>query len=523
MADFKVSAVLNMVDKMTAPINKVSNRMQRFARRSQRAMKGLNTAVNRVGKSLKSIGKASIGAITVGVVALTGAVTSLIKQYSKIEDAEAAFTPLLGGAEKAKKLVEDLNKTAATTPFQFETLASAAQQLLPVMKGDIDNVIATIRKLGDTAGGNAQKLDTITRGYTKAMLKGKVDMESLNMIAEAGVPIFDELAKSMGTKTGEKFFKNISKGKVRVSDLNKAFDTMTKKGGIFFGGMEIASRTTSGMWSTMVDNISSAAAVLGEALAPTIKELIGDVTALAIEVGAWAKANKALISDKFKQWVKFVKDNSSDLLTWGKRIAVAVVAITTIMVSLKAFILVMTAVNLVMAANPIGLVVAGVMLLIAAVSAVVFWWDEIKAAIMSTSDVAIVAIGLILGPIGLMIAAAALIMKHWEPLKSFFKTLGDGIASVFNFILDGVILQINVVLDMIRGVVALGQGLGVIGADVTVPRISSMSERAAQTMNETRTVSSAEILIRDQTGRAEMTTRGAFSDVNLNLVTTGAF
>ena len=61
------------------------------------------------------------------------------------------------------------------------------------MIDDIENTIKTLRMLGDTAGGNAQKLDTITRGFTKSMLKGKVDLESLNMIAESGVPIFSEL------------------------------------------------------------------------------------------------------------------------------------------------------------------------------------------------------------------------------------------------------------------------------------------------------------------------------------------
>ena len=391
------------------------------------------------------------------------------------------------------------------------------------MNRDIDNTIATIRKLGDTAGGNAQKLDTITRGYTKAMLKGKVDMESLNMIAEAGVPIFDELAKSMGTKTGEKFFKNISKGKVSVKDLNKAFDNMTKKGGIFFEGMVIASKTTSGMWSTMVDNISSAAAVIGEALAPTVKELIGDVTTLAKKVGVWAKANKGLISEKFKTGIKFIRDNFDKILKWGKRVAIFTAAVIALTVVLKTFILVMTAVNIVLAMNPIGLIVAAIMLLIAAIIAVIYWWDEIKAKIMETSDVAILAVGLILAPVGLLVAAAALVMKHWEPLSAFFKSLGEGIASVFNFILDGVIMQINIVLDMIRGVVSLGQNLGAVSADVTVPRIASMSERAAQTATENNSKSSAEILIRDQTGRAEMTTSGSFSDVNLDLVTTGAF
>jgi tape measure domain-containing protein len=194
----------------------------------------------------------------------------------------------MGSVEKTDELIKALNITAAKTPFEFKDLQKSVSQLLPVMNGDIKKTIDTVKMLGDTAGGNAQKLDSITRGFTKAMLKGKVDMESLNMIAESGVPIFTEMAKSMGYNTDNMtgFFKTISTGKVTTDELVKAFKRMTSEGGIFYKGMVIASETTSGVFSTLRDNIAMTAAGIGQAFLPYIKKAalaIIDITSGILE------------------------------------------------------------------------------------------------------------------------------------------------------------------------------------------------------------------------------------------------
>ena len=241
---FSVEAVIKAVDRVTAPVSKMQNSVLKFSRTSIRSISKLNRGIGNLGSSIASTGRNIAGFAAVGVGAVTGAVTLLVREFSKIENAEAAFTPLLGSVARAKQAVQALNDTAATTPFQFEDLASVANQLLPVMNGNIEKTIKTLRMLGDTAGGNAQKLDTITRGFTKAMLKGKVDMESLNMIAEAGVPIFADLAEVIGVDMGEAFFDMVSAGDVTTTHLTKAFEKMTREGGMFFNGMQVASKTT---------------------------------------------------------------------------------------------------------------------------------------------------------------------------------------------------------------------------------------------------------------------------------------
>lgn len=303
--DLKIKTTFQSVDKSTRVIGKIQSKMMRFTASTAMGLRKIDRAISKVSGAMTSGLKVGIASATAGSLALYGATSKIMREFSRIEDAEAAFTPLLGGAQKATKMVEALNTAAAKTPFQFDTLSGAAKQLLPNMGGDIQKTIDRIRMLGDAAGGDAQKMDSIVRGYNKALLKGKVDMESLNMIAEAGVPIFGDLGKVAGT-SGAKLFKSISAGKVTTEQLTEAFEKMTGKGGMFYKGMEIASQTLSGKMSTLQDSVNKVVADFGSALAPSLKDSADQLTAVTENVNKWVLANKGLIKSKFETFIKKV-------------------------------------------------------------------------------------------------------------------------------------------------------------------------------------------------------------------------
>ncbi len=511
---FSVEAIFKAVDRVTAPVTRMQNRVGKFTRGMEAGLRRANRALDKVVGGLKQGAKTALKFAAVGIGTITTAVGLLVREFSKIEDAQAAFQPLLGGAEKARLAVDAINETAASTPFQFETLASAVGQLLPVMNSDIENTIKTVRMLGDTAGGNAQKLETITRGFTKAMLKGKVDMESLNMIAEAGVPIFTELADSMGVKVNAAFFKMVSAGKVTTKQLTKAFEKMTNEGGIFFGGMEIASKTTSGLFSTLKDNISLTAAELGSVLAPTVKDLIGQATVIAQRVREWVKNNKELISSKFVEFVNRVKVGVSDLVDnlreinsendilqrlssiivdisdafslmreHGKTVAKLVAFVVGLSVALKAASIGMTAFNLIVSANPLVIVAATVAGLIVFVDELIVGFEKLPGVIQ-----------LMLRPLKIALEAVKLIK---DTLASAGQFIGE---TAFNLFGDTAEEQ---------------------QATPAAPQVISPQERTARTIEEQRTTSTAEVTIRDETGRAEVT--GGKLGAGLQLQPTGSF
>jgi len=430
-----VSTTFNAIDKVSRPMQRMARNVTRIA-----TMAGAAVATG-----------------------LGAGIAFAVREASKIEDAVAGFTPLLGGVEKANELVDQLNKTAATTPFQFEHIAAAAKQLLPVMNQDIERTTATFRMLGDTAGGNAQKLESITRGFTKAMLKGKVDMESLNMIAEAGVPIYTELANSLGVSV-EEMMKMSSAGNIASSDLEDAFKNMTKEGGIFFNGMAIASQTFTGKMSTLKDNIALTAAAVGKTMLPMLKDYLDIITEVAGKIKGWVEANQEMIGQKIKAFLNgLIKAAKTLWKLWDSGLIPALLAgiaafqilfpiITTLVGLYKIWSAAQLTLNAIMAANPVGLIVLGIAALIAIGILLYKNWDLVKEKFWQfvnflkegiqkiwnwfsnlLDNPFFVGVGLLFAP---WLTIPALIIKHWQPIMDFFKKIVDVVGGAISAVGD---------------------------------------------------------------------------------------
>jgi len=454
---FSIEAVFKAIDRVSAPVSRMQNRVGKFTRSAQRHFRSLNSSLDSFISNLKSAGVRVLGVATAAFTGLTAATLGFIKQASLIEDATAAFTPLLGGAEKAEQL--------------------------PVMQGDINNTIKTLRMLGDTAGGNAQKLDSITRGFTKAMLKGKVDMESLNMIAEAGVPIFTELAASMGTEVGADFFKMISAGEVATDDLIGAFDRMTRKGGVFFGGMEIASRTQSGLWSTLKDNVALTAAAIGQQILPISKQYTRQAIELAGNIREWVNANKELIGQRIQDTLSFITSNLGNFLRIARGVLSVIAAIVAVSVTLKT----------VMLASAV------------ATKAWAIAMGVLKGVMFALN------LAMSIGPVGtilLLISLAALLITHWDEVVAAITAGINFIAKPFEDIIGG----ITAVFKSAKAIFGGGE------SEIVTPQ-----ERVAKTTDERRETSTAELTIRDETGKAELTKSNNVKGIGLTLAESGAF
>ena len=521
---FSIEAVFRAIDRVSAPVSKMQNRVGKFTRKMSRGFRSANRSLDKLVGSLKTAGVRALTVTSLAITGLTAATLGFISAASKIEDATAAFTPLLGGAKRAEELVAKLNDTAASTPFQVETLSKAAGQLLPVMNGDIENTIKTLRMMGDTAGGNAQKLESITRGFTKAMLKGKVDMESLNMIAEAGVPIFTELAESMGTEVNAAFFKMISAGKVATTDLTKAFEKMTSSGGVFFEGMVIASRTQSGLWSTLKDNISLTAAAIGQQILPISKQYTAEAIKIASRMREWVNGNKELIKQRLGEAIAFIKDHMSDFLKVGRGVVTIIAAIVAASLTMKTAMLATAIVTKGWAVGMFAL--KGVMLGFKVAMGV-------ATAAQWLFNVALTAnpIGAIILAVTALIGLGVLLVKNWDSIvakitesAAIITGVLASITSPFKDIFEGA----GSIVSAISGLFGGGRKdegtreSGLFGGSAA-PEVVSPQARTARTIEESRQTSTAEVTIKDETGRAEMTGGKQLSGIDLVMLETGAF
>lgn len=218
-----------------------------------------------VGNTIKNVGLA-VGAAVIGIGA------AAIKSAGDMEMLTTQFEVMLGSSEKAQAMMENLKEFAASTPFQLPDLAKGTQNLISFGVAEND-VINTMKMLGDTAGGNTEKLNGLIGAYGKVQVNGKASLEELKMMGERGLPIFEEL-KNITGKQGDEFINMISKGGISASMVTEAFRRMTSEGGMFFKGLEKASQTFLGLMSTLKDNINLVLGEVGLALLPDLKKII---------------------------------------------------------------------------------------------------------------------------------------------------------------------------------------------------------------------------------------------------------
>lgn len=505
MKAFTIPTVFYAVDKMSNPLKGMGGHMAALNAVSARLQRTFHTVQNSANSMFNKLtgGQATL-MIASGLGLAAIAARKFVDEASKIEDATARFTPILGSVKKATQFVGMLNQEAATTPFQFEDIATVAGRFLPVVNGNMQEAIKLFRMIGDTTGGSVERMQSASLGLNKALLKGKVDMESLNMIAEAGIPIFPALGKTMGiaeNKMGD-LFKAISAGKVPTSALITTFETLTSKGGMFFKGMEIASQTFTGKMSSMLDNINLAFGAFGDAALPILKEYVDQIGAAAGKAMEWANENKELIKtkvDEFFQNVKsavsFLNENLSTIITTVKVYVGTLLALKAIsmacsiitgtltvattaynvamgiagaitgkaniaigknavaMGAYKAAMAIGTAAQWLFNAatiaggvamqilmSPITLIILGIAALAAGIYFLIKKWDEWGAAV-----------SLLLGPLGLVISLIQSFRRNWDMITEAFRTGGilEGLKAIGKTILDAVLMPIQQVLELI--------------------------------------------------------------------------
>jgi len=242
---------------------------------------GFEVDSSQLKKSEDRVKKFKTGLKTVGLAVGASIIaigTAAVKAAADMEMLTTQFEVMLGSAEAANSLMEELKTFSAATPFALNDLAKGTQNLL-AFGVPLEDVMETMRMLGDAAGGNNEKLNGLVLAFGKVQTKGKVSMEEINMIAERGVPIIGTLVEQLGV-TEQQFFKLVSAGKIGREEIKNAFKTMTSEGGIFFQGMQKQSQTFTGMLSTMKDNITLVLAEIGGELLPVMKIVLQSITNL---------------------------------------------------------------------------------------------------------------------------------------------------------------------------------------------------------------------------------------------------
>lgn len=294
-----IEARIEAKDNASGSISKVKAELNKL--RDKNIKVNVNTAgaeskISSIAKKINSVGKGMSGGLTgilskagpagLAIAGVTAAVAGLgaalgaagdkfIGYNAKMEQTDIAFTSMLGSAQDAKIMMDQLRKFAADTPFEFEDIAPAAQQL-KAFGFEARDIIPTLTAVGNASAGLGRGTEGLKQiAFVMGQIKttGKLMGQDVMQLSQLGIPVKDILAKNLGlaadqlSDIGNQGISADAAIKALTEGMNERFPNM----------MDKMSDSFSGMLSTINDNASQILGKIGEPLFNSMKNAIGKV------------------------------------------------------------------------------------------------------------------------------------------------------------------------------------------------------------------------------------------------------
>ena len=201
MPSYKAGIVIDAdVTKAAKAMKQLTSSVEQMSRKVN---KNLDVAFGKNALRLSDslLSKMKFAAAGLGVV---GAAS--VKMAADFQVARKSMEVLTGSAEKAQKHLGDLERFAATTPFEFSGLVDASRRLqaFGFQAEDVIDILTTVGDASMALGKGQEGIDAITRALGQIQAKGKLSAEEMtSQLSETGLPAWQILADEMGKSVAE--------------------------------------------------------------------------------------------------------------------------------------------------------------------------------------------------------------------------------------------------------------------------------------------------------------------------------
>lgn len=230
--------------------------LEGFSKSSQNLVRKLKQTE----RKMKNIGASLTTYVTAPITALGGL---SVKAAADIETLKTSLETALGDtAGSVDSVFKSVEKFASTTPFALQEVTTA---FIKLKNMGLDPSMDALKSYGNTASAMGKSLD-----------------QMVEAVADAAVGEFERL-KEFGIKAKQQgdqvsfTFKGVT---TTVQKNSQEIEQYLQNIGNteFAGGIEKQSQTLNGVLSTMKDNLSLAAASIGEIILPAVKRLAEFIT-----------------------------------------------------------------------------------------------------------------------------------------------------------------------------------------------------------------------------------------------------
>lgn len=383
---------------------------------------------------------------------LSNVVKSGVEYNASMQSYLTNFKVMLGSEEQAAAKLAEIRKMAASTPFSLDDLTSGTQTLLQ-FGIVVDDTTGVLQQLGDISLGNADKLQTLVRAYGKMSSAQKVTLENVTMMIDAGFNPLNQICNATGESMAD-LYKRISDGKVSFAELESAVASATSQGGQFYNGMLEASQTFSGRMSTLKDNVSALTGELTGGLFEALGELVVKVNEAAVSF-LDDEEKMSQLKDTLGNLASVVTAAGTAFVAYKGYLALttaATIAHTTYTAAMTAahkaaatgatgLKLALAALNAVINANPVGLLVSALAALAAGLVTAYHTSETFRNAVDSAfdwiKDKAQTAIGAVVDWINELVAKLKGAAAALSNLKNGFEAAKQAYNAAYNDSMDG--------------------------------------------------------------------------------------
>lgn len=310
--------------------------------------------------SFNNVANSMQGVITkAAIIATTSSlgIGTFIKSAADLQQTSKSFEVLTGNVDTANKLFAQLARYANNTPFEFPQIAKGGQILLG-FGVQADDVYKRITMLGDIAAATGADFESLALVFGQVTATGKLmGQDSLQLINNK-IPITSVLAKKLGVNVQE-VKRRMEEGSISAEIFTQALEDVTKEGGFAFHGTDILAQTLNGRLSTLKD---------------TVLEFGRNLIGVKVDPQLGLVVKPGGIFDRISNMVPKITESLAELspkvegaFNWimdhGEEVKNIVIAIGVAFVAAK---LAAIGFSIAATANPIGLIVAGIVVLIGA-------------------------------------------------------------------------------------------------------------------------------------------------------------
>ena len=192
------NSVLNIIirakDLAKGALTKVTARVRSMGKASEQTENRFAS----LGRSIRNLVVASLGFYTI-----KKAMQGVLQTGDQFERLQVQMNAIMGSIEEGERAVAWVRQFTKDTPLQLEQVAESFVLLKNFGLDPMDGTLQAIVDQNSKLGGGFERLSRISLALGQAWGKQKLQGEELRQLIEAGVPVWDLLAKSTGKNVTE--------------------------------------------------------------------------------------------------------------------------------------------------------------------------------------------------------------------------------------------------------------------------------------------------------------------------------